>query len=96
MTVDHLFGTVWTREEVGVRSRHPMTIGVLAALGKSDLIGMEFGCALEHDELTVDQLREVVVHPTHDIGWAMSTGMNQTAENVIANWVKSAAEKDGS
>ena len=96
MTVDHLFGTVWTSEELGVRDRRLMTIGVLAALGKSDLLDIQFDCALERDELTVDQLREVVVHLTHYIGWPMSTGMNQTAENVIANWVKSAAEKDGS
>ncbi len=84
MTVDHLFGTVWTSDELDVRDRRLMTIGILAALGKSDLLDIQFDCALERDELTVDQLREVIVHITHYIGWPMSTGMNQTAENVIA------------
>jgi hypothetical protein len=37
-----------------------------------------------------------VVHLTHYIGWPMSTGMNQTAENVIARRAKTAAEKGGS
>ena len=96
MTVDHLFGTVWTSEELGVRDRRLMTIGVLAALGKSELLDIQFDCALERNELTVDQLREVVVHLTHYIGWPMSTGMNQTAENVIARRAKAAAEKGGS
>ena len=96
MTVDHLFGTVWTSDELDVRDRRLMTIGVLAALGKSDLLDIQFDCALERDELTVDQLREVVVHLTHYIGWPMSTGMNQTAENVIARRAKAAAEKGGS
>ena len=96
MTVDHLFGTVWTSEELDVRDRRLMTIGVLAALGKSDLLDIQFDCALERDELTVDQLREIVVHLTHYIGWPMSTGMNQTAENVIARRAKAAAEKGGS
>jgi 4-carboxymuconolactone decarboxylase len=84
MTVDHLFGTVWTSEELGVRDRRLMTIGVLAALDKTDLLDIQFDCALERGELTVDQLREVVVHLTHYIGWPLSTGVNQTAENVIA------------
>jgi 4-carboxymuconolactone decarboxylase len=92
MTVDHLFGSVWTSDELDVRDRRLMTIGVLAALGKSDLLDIQFDCALSRDELTVDQLREVVVHLTHYIGWPMSTGMNQTAENVIARRAKAAAD----
>jgi 4-carboxymuconolactone decarboxylase len=88
MTVDHLFGTVWTAEELGVRDRRLMTIGVLAALDKTDLLDIQFDCALERGELTVEQLREVVVHLTHYIGWPLSTGVNQTAENVIARRAK--------
>jgi 4-carboxymuconolactone decarboxylase len=88
MTVDHLFGTVWTSQELGVRDRRLMTIGVLAALDKTDLLEIQFDCALERGELTVEQLREVVVHLTHYIGWPLSTGVNQTAENVIARRAK--------
>jgi 4-carboxymuconolactone decarboxylase len=88
MTVDHLFGTVWTSDELDVRDRRLMTIGVLAALGKTDLLDIQFDCALERNELTVEQLREVVVHLTHYIGWPMSTGVNQSAENVIARRAK--------
>ena len=88
MTVDHLFGTVWTSEELGVRDRRLMTIGVLAALDKTDLLDIQFDCALGRGELTVEQLREVVVHLTHYIGWPLSTGVNQTAENVIARRAK--------
>ena len=90
MIVDHLFGSVWTNDELDVRDRRLMTIGVLAAMGKSDLLDIQFSSALEHDELTVDQLREVVVHLTHYVGWPTSTGMNQTAENVIARRAKAA------
>jgi 4-carboxymuconolactone decarboxylase len=95
MTVDHLFGTVWTSDELDVRDRRLMTIGILAALGKTDLLDLQFDCALERGELTVDQLREVVVHITHYIGWPMSTGMNQTAETVIARRAKSVAGEKG-
>jgi 4-carboxymuconolactone decarboxylase len=90
MLVDHLFGSVWANDELDVRDRRLLTIGVLAAIDKSDLLDIQFDCALERDELTVDQLREVVVHLTQYIGWPMSTGMNQTSENVIARRAKAA------
>jgi 4-carboxymuconolactone decarboxylase len=92
MTVDHLFGTVWTGEALDVRDRRMLTIGVLAALGKSDLLDIQFSCALEREELTVDQVRELVVHLTHYIGWPLSTGMNQAAEQVIARRAKASGE----
>ena len=34
MTVDHLFGTVWTRQALEIRDRRLLTMGVLAALGQ--------------------------------------------------------------
>ena len=93
MTVDHLFGTVWTSDELGVRDRRLLTIGVLAALGKTDLLDIQFNAALERGELTADQVREMVVHVTHYIGWPLSTGMNQVAEQAIARHTKAAADE---
>jgi 4-carboxymuconolactone decarboxylase len=83
-TVDHLFGRVWTRPELGIRDRRLMTIGVLAALGQSQLVEIQFSSALERGELSEDQVREAVVHLAHYIGWPLSTGVNEVAERVIA------------
>ena len=83
-TVDHLFGAVWTRPELGIRDRRLMTIGVLAALGQPQLVEIQFQSALDRGELTVDQVRETVVHLAHYIGWPLSTGVNAVAEKVIA------------
>jgi 4-carboxymuconolactone decarboxylase len=94
MTVDHLFGRVWTREALDIRDRRLLTMGVLAALGKGDLLDIQFNSALERDELTVEQVREVVLHLTHYIGWPLSTGMNQAAETVIARRAKAAARAE--
>lgn len=94
MTVDHLFGTVWTREALEMRDRRLLTIGVLAALDKSNLLEIQFDSALERGELTEEQVREVVVHLTHYIGWPLSTEMNSTAEKVIARRNKAAKAKD--
>jgi 4-carboxymuconolactone decarboxylase len=83
-TVDHLFGAVWTRPELDTRDRRLMTIGVLAALGQSPLVEIQFRSALERGELTVEQVRETVVHLAHYIGWPLSTDVNAVAEKVIA------------
>ena len=37
VTVDHLFGAVWTREALDIRDRRMLTIGVLAALGQAPI-----------------------------------------------------------
>jgi len=84
LTVDHLFGTIWTRPGLDVPERRLLTIGVLAALGQKALLEVQFASALETGELTEDQLREVVVHLTHYIGWPLATIANEAAERLIA------------
>ena len=91
VTVDHLFGTVWTREALDVRDRRLATIGVIAAQGVPELLEIQFGAAMERGELTEEQVRELVLHLTHYIGWPLSTGMSGAAEKVIARRRKAAA-----
>ena len=83
-TVDHLFGDVWARPGLDVPERRLLTIGVLAALGQTDLLDVQFQSALDNGELTEDQVREVVLHLTHYVGWPLATGVNAAAERVIA------------
>jgi len=83
-TVDHLFGDVWSRPGLSVFERRLLTIGVLAALGKTDLLDVQFQSALDNAELDEDQVREVVVHLTHYVGWPLATGLSEAAERVIA------------
>ena len=94
ITVDHLFGTVWTDDTLDLRQRRLLTIGVLAAQDKPDLLEMQFDAALERGELTVEEVREVVVHLTHYVGWPISTGINAAAEKIIRRRAKAAASTD--
>ena len=89
-TVDHLFGAVWTRPALGVRDRRLMTLGMLAALGQHQLIEIQFQSALEKGELDEAQVREIVLHVAHYVGWPLSTGVNEVAERVIARRRKGA------
>jgi 4-carboxymuconolactone decarboxylase len=83
VTVDHLFGTIWTDDTIDLRDRRLLTIGVLAAQDKPELLEIQFENALERGEMSVDQVRELVVHLTHYVGWPISTGVSGAAETVI-------------
>ncbi|HLX89184.1 MAG TPA: carboxymuconolactone decarboxylase family protein, partial [Acidimicrobiales bacterium] len=80
----HLFGDVWCRPGLDVAARRLVTIGVLAALDKKELLEVQFQSALDNGELTEDQVREIVIHLTHYVGWPLGTGLNGAAETVIA------------
>ncbi len=90
VTVDHLFGAIWTREALDTRDRRLLTIGVLAALGQANLLEIQFRSALDRQELTEEQVREIVLHLAHYVGWPLSTGANAAAEKVIAERAKAA------
>ena len=96
VTVDHLFGTIWTDDTIDLRDRRLLTIGVLAAQDKPELLELQFDNTLTRGELTVDQVREVVVHLTHYVGWPISTGISAAAETVIRRHAAATADaQDG-
>ncbi len=84
VTVDHLFGDIWSRPALDIRDRRMLTIGVIAAMGQPQLLEIQFNAALERGELDEEQVREVVLHLAHYVGWPLSTGANEAAEKVIA------------
>jgi 4-carboxymuconolactone decarboxylase len=95
MMVDQLFGSIWTRGTLDTRDPRLLTMGVLAALGQNDLLDLQFDSALAREELTEELLREVVIRLTHYIGWPLSVGMNQAAEQVIARRAAAAQNGEG-
>ncbi|MHB8680694.1 MAG: carboxymuconolactone decarboxylase family protein [Acidimicrobiales bacterium] len=84
LTVDHLFGEVWADESLRIAERRLLTIGVLAAQGQPALLEVQFASALRNGELTVEQIRKLVVHLTHYVGWPLATGIDGAAEKTIA------------
>ena len=90
VTVDHLFGEIWTREGLSLRDRRLITIGALSALGLPHLLEIQFTSALANEELDEETVREMVVHLAHYVGWPLATGLNEAAEKVIARRAKAA------
>jgi 4-carboxymuconolactone decarboxylase len=84
LTVDHLFGTIWTRPALSMREKRIITLAVVTALGQQDLAEVQLNAALQNEELTEQELREMAIFVTHYVGFPLGSGLNGTIERVIA------------
>lgn len=73
LTTDYLFGEVWSREALSTRDRSLITVAVLCATDKEPQLKVHLKGAL-NQEITPDQLKEVMMHIAHYSGWP--TGIN--------------------
>jgi 4-carboxymuconolactone decarboxylase len=73
MTVDHLFGEVWSNENLSIRDRRLVVLGILGALGDGDNLAIHMSQALSRGDLTPTEIDEVVVQITHYAGWPRGT-----------------------
>lgn len=64
---EQLFGAVWGREGLPIKTRSMITVAVLLALGKTEEIRLHMRGALNLG-ITPDELREIVVHIAHYAG----------------------------
>ncbi|CPW40506.1 Possible 4-carboxymuconolactone decarboxylase [Mycobacteroides abscessus] len=56
-TIDHLFGTIWTRPELSMRDRRLLLLGAVSALGLDEILEIQTSAALKNGELTEAELR---------------------------------------
>ncbi len=92
LTVDHLFGSIWTRPGLSMRDKRLMTLAVVTALGLQDLTEVQVNAALANEELTEDELKEMAIFLTHYVGFPLGSGLNGVVGRVSAKR-KKAAEK---
>jgi len=91
LTVDHLFGNIWSRPGLSMRDKRIMTLSVVTALGLPDLAEIQVNAALENGEMTSDELREMALFITHYVGFPLGSGFNSVVERVAAKRRKTAA-----
>lgn len=84
LTVEHLFGRIWTRPGLEMRDKRLITLAVVTALGRQELAEIQVNAALQNGELTEDELREMAIFITHYVGFPLGSGLNSTIEKVIA------------
>ena len=58
---ENAWGTIWTRPGLDKKTRHILTIAMLAALGKNDELAMHVR-ATRNTGVTPEELREVLLH----------------------------------
>jgi len=94
LMIENLFGEVWTREALSMRDRRLITMGLIAAFGEQDTYEIQVTAALNTGHLTIEQLREIIIHLTQYIGYPKTTRIRAASEKAIHNWLKN-QEKEG-
>ncbi len=70
--LDYLYGEIWTREEhLTRRDRRIISICCCAAAGVVSETRAHLEAALRNDELTLEELQELVVHFAVYVGWVL-------------------------
>ncbi|MET0704280.1 MAG: NAD-binding protein, partial [Mycobacterium sp.] len=85
MTIDHLFGEVWSRPGLSIRDRRLLVLGATAALGRADLIETQARGALINKELTEAELEEAVLQLHYYVGWGKGTAVQSGVDAALRN-----------
>ncbi|MEV5575951.1 carboxymuconolactone decarboxylase family protein [Spirillospora sp. NPDC052269] len=93
ITVDHLFGDIWTRPGLSLRDRRLLLIGMLAGQGLNDVLDIQIPAALESGDLTQDELRETAIFLTHYVGWPLGSKLSVQVDTLIAKHEKRQASE---
>lgn len=89
-----LFSEVWTRDELPIRDRRLLIMGVIAANGQVDTWKIQAKAALRRGELTATELRETLIQLAPYAGFPNVAGLVSATEAVIHEVNKEAAESD--
>jgi len=84
LMLESLFAEVWTREELSIRDRRLILLGVIGALGEKDTFGIQARASLKNGELTPEQLREVLIMLANYAGYPRAAGLIGVVEQQIA------------
>ena len=88
LMVENLFGEVWTRDVLSIRDRRLILLGVIGALGEKDTFAIQAKATLKNEELTPEQLREVVIVLANYAGYPRAAGVLGVVEQQIAAFSK--------
>jgi 4-carboxymuconolactone decarboxylase len=84
LIIDQQFAEVWSREALPIPVRRLLTMGVLAAQHRFEILGLQFARVLETGEMTVEQVRETVIHLITYVGTPSAGDLHRVSERAIA------------
>jgi len=88
LMVENLFAEVWTRDVLSIRDRRLILLGVIGALGEKDIFAIQAKATLKNEELTPEQLREVVIVLANYAGYPRAAGVLGVVEQKIAEFTR--------
>ena len=95
LMLESLFAEVWPREELPIRDRRLILLGVIGALGEKDTFGIQAKAALKNGELSPEQLREVLIMLANYAGYPRAAGLIGVVEQQIAAVAKEQKKSAG-
>jgi 4-carboxymuconolactone decarboxylase len=94
LTIDHLFGEIWSRETMSIRDRRLVLIGLLVGQGLDDVLELQLDAARRLGELSDDELREIVVFLTYYAGWPRGAKLNAIVEKLTAGGARGVSPRE--
>ncbi len=83
VTVEHLFGDIWTRPGLALRDRSLITCAVLVALGKEAQLKVHLR-GLLNQGVSNHAVEEMMIHLAHYSGWPTAVNGIRVAREVFA------------
>jgi 4-carboxymuconolactone decarboxylase len=84
LSIDHVFGALWTRPGLDRRSRSLVTLGALIALRASDELKIHFRIALRNG-LSIEEIEEVIYHMAGYAGYPAAATARNLASEVLGS-----------
>jgi 4-carboxymuconolactone decarboxylase len=82
LSIDNVFGSLWTRPGLGRRDRSLVTLGALIAMRAVDELRLHMPIALRNG-LTVEEIEEVVYHLTGYAGFPAANAARAVGREVL-------------
>ncbi len=84
VTINHIFGEVWARDDIANRDQRLLTIATLTTLGETEPLAIHMRMALDSGDLTEAELHGAVMHLAHYAGWPRGSAAFQVFTRVVA------------
>ena len=91
LMLEQLFAEVWSREELPMRDRRLLLLGIIAEKGEAMTFGIQAKAALKNGELTPTQLRESLLMIANYAGYPRAASLVGVFEQQIAAFEKETA-----
>ena len=90
--LEQVFAEVWGRDVLSIRDRRLMLMGIIAEKGEPMTFGIQAKAALKNEELTPEELRELLLMIAQYAGYPRAASLIAVVEEQIATVAK---EKQG-